>query len=365
VTPRPLSTGSAFHVGVAAAYSHVRDAQRANEQVDVARCAELALEAVEAKLGEYLRELHEKLAEATSVDVVDKIVEDSRTMVHEARGSVVRYVESYVAEDAKQYQVIAIEEPFTVPLVDAGGRARPRVAFAGVQDLVLFDPVMKDYVLGEHKTTSMDATLAESKLDMDPQTTGYVYALRQMAAKGGLQGALSIQQARVGRVFYNVTRKTGPGLPNVNKDGTVSVAAVDTSRAVYQAALDKQGEPEWYKKDPTKQKKRWQELQDKQRRRLESLPAVESRWLCRHEAYHSPDAVERWRKETLAEAGLLRSALNGSLAITRNPNECNMPWSPRCPYRSVCIEDSPELRRELRVVSDPHVEVVEAEESAA
>jgi hypothetical protein len=344
------------------------------EQVDVGCVTELALAAVKTKLQMYLAELHGKLVEATDVDTIDKIVEESQQMAREATGAVERYLAAYIADDARQYKVIAVEVPFTVPLKDKGGRARPRISFSGVQDLVLFDPVMKDYVLGEHKSAAMDATLAEAKLDLDPQTTGYIYALKAMIADGGVQGMLTPQEARVGRILYNVVRKTGPSEPGINKDGTVSVAACDTTQAQYQKALDAQQEPAWLKKEPRvkdatkraealrKQQERWEELQAKQQLRLETLPQSTGRYLCRHEAYHNPAAIERWRHETLSEASLLRAALKGQLAITRNPSQCNMPWSPRCPYRTVCIEDAPELRSEFRVVSDPHVEVVAAEE---
>jgi hypothetical protein len=360
-TPRPLSTGDCIHAGLAAAYRLALSRQETGGTASSDEYVASAMSGLDLKLKGYMLEAYELVGQATTADEVDRVIEESTAISTDARSSVSRFVQRFVAEDARQYSMVAVECPFTVRLRDAGGRARPRIAFSGVMDLVVYDPVVGDYVLVEHKSTAGDATAAESKLDMDPQTTGYVYALREMIASAGFSGRLTPQSAPVGRVLYNVVRKSPPSTPKVNLDGTVSVAAIDTTRDAYQAALDAQGEPEWYAKNPTKQAERWRELQEKQRMRLEGLPQSESRWLCRHETYHGAASVERWRREALAEAGLIRAGLRGDLAVTRNPSQCNMPWSPRCPYRSVCIEDGPEMRRELRVVSDPHAEVVEAE----
>jgi hypothetical protein len=359
-TPRPLSTGDCIHAGLAGAYRHVMSAQVKDLPVSGAEAASVAAGSVKHRLDRYLVEMFERIESGR--EDAEAVVEESRTVSREASDSVRRFVERFVEDDARRYRVVAVEYPFSVRLVDAGGRARPRVRYAGVFDLVLYDPDLGDYVLGEHKSTASDATSAEGKLDMDPQTTGYVYALRQLVDSGALVAALLAPgQAAAGRVFYNVVRKTGPSEPKMNQDGTVSVAAIDTTQDRYRAALAAQGEPDWYRKDPKKQATRWRELQERQQTRLAQLPISDARYLCRHEAFHGPALVERWRAEALAEAGLLRGALRGQLAITRNPSQCNAPWSPRCPYRSVCIEDAPSLRSEFRVVDDPHVEVVQAE----
>ena len=81
----------------------------------------------------------------------------------------------------------------------------------------------------------------------------------------------------------------------------------------------------------------------------------------RHEAYHSEGMRDRWREELIGEGQLLRAAIRGKLPITRNPSICNMPWSMPCPYRRICIDQTPEAHEhDFRKVSDPHIEVVEA-----
>jgi len=422
-TARPLAVGGAIHAGLGHVYRHLMRVQTGQEIGEVARAvgiapgdapgvdalADLAVEAMERDLEGYLKELWDALERAPGIDQVDQIIEESRQASAEAESSVVRFVESFAMEDFERYRVVAVEQPFHVPLVDSSGYRRHLITYSGVWDGVKFDPDVGDFILDEHKSTSGDAHAAEKKLDMDPQTTGYIYALGEALRRVGprrsqlppheaLAWALRhVQQhgaervarerdPRVGRVFYNVVRKKGPAEPTVNKDGTVSVAACDTTRAVYEAALAEQhvrlaatgGEPEFLvrarealaAKDTKASRERvetnrarWDDLQDKQRARAEACVSAE-RYCMRHEVFHGRDLVERFRRETFADAGLLRRAVRGDHPITRNPEHCNPQGSFGCGYRSVCIEDTPEGRREFAVRADVHGEVVEAEADA-
>lgn len=375
-TPRPFAVGSSVHAGLGAMYQKIQDMQVANgARPSVDELTAHALKSMKQEMSTFFAELLEALEEAPNVDAMDRIIEESEGSEREAESSVIRFVDRFGVEDFDRYQVVAVERAFHVPLVDVSGYACQRVVYSGVWDAVFFDLEIKDFVLAEHKTTSADAHQAERKLDMDPQTTGYLYGLRETLRRltkragklpapaalawamkqGTRRGALrNGEEPRVGRIFYNVVRKKGPQEPKLNKPGKdgiamVSSAAVDTTRDVYEQALraqEAQGNPRT----------------EKQTDRLNSLQTQE-RYVVRLETFTTPDMIERWRAETLAEAGLLRRALRGAHPITRNAEMCNPAWAMPCRYRSICIEDAPERRQEFKVVSDPHSEVIEAEEA--
>lgn len=360
---RPLAVGGCVHDGLSNAYRRIQEWQeggRGAPSYDELESG--AVQAMRGRMQHYLRGLWDSMQSAPDTAAVDRIIAESEAAEREAESSVVRFIERFAEEDMEQYRVLAVELPFHVALRDDRGTRRPMLTYSGVVDLLLWDDELQDVVLGEHKTTRSDATDAERRLDLDPQTTGYVYAVRELL-RGGRLNALnwgkrpSLKDAPVGRVAYNVVRKKGPAEPKVNKDGTVSVAQVDTTRERYAAAIAKQQEPSWAAKNP----ERWEKLQEKQQLLMESLSTKE-RYVHRHEAFHGSDTIDRWRGEMLADGKLLRQSLKGRFPITRNTDKCNMPWSPPCPYRSICIEDAPEKRRGFRVASDPHVEVVEAEQ---
>ena len=381
---KPLSVGKCVHRGIASMYGSILAAQRTQAAIPstdemIAR----ALRDMDEGLRSYLAELFERIEQGEDVE---EIVEESKSFEEEAKGSVERFIAEFGDEDGRRYQVVAIERPFRTALLDERGTRRPRLTYSGVWDNVLYDPEIKDVVMGEHKTSGADARGAEKRLDLDPQTTGYVWTLGQVLKDHGayskgvfprwladeLQGTNGFsRQGRmpVGRVFYNVVRKTGPKKPKwTKKTGDLSAAQVDTTRDVYEAMLVEQetdGAPRFDNDGNQIGRFPPKPRTDKQRERLDSLPGDSSKWVSRHEAYHSRDMIDRWRQEVLYEGRQLRLAIQGKLPPTRNPNHCNMPWSMACPYRSICIEDTPELREsEFKVVNDPHVEVVEAEEES-
>ena len=281
--------------------------------------------------------------------------------------------------------MLAVERPFAFPIPDALGRMSLRIVFRGVMDLVLWDPHIKDIVLTEHKTSKEDARKAEFRLDMDPQTTGYVWVLTQavrnqapwlhlngsaawvkdlsqrlIETKGGAADRLSI-----GRVFYNVVRKSGPKMPKWNKDGTVSAAAVDTKQSIYELALREQESLGGLVLDAngmeTGERHKPKPRTDKQTERMATLEAGDGKWIMRHEDFQSELSRARWLKELRGDGKLVRDALKGKMPITRNDNHCNKAWSLSCGYRSICKEDTPDGRSGFHVVAAPHTEVVGAE----
>lgn len=347
---RPLAVGDCVHAGLAAMYRHIGAAQRAAGalvHIDVDELVLVALAGMEDRFDTY-RDRWMVQLEATP-DAAERVFEDARKTKTEAEGAVERFVRKLAAYDAEQYWVIAVERPFEVPLLNAAGHRRPRTVNAGVQDMLLYDPEYHTLVLGEHKTTSGSAHDAERRLDMDPQTSGYLYVARLLAEAGELYqppGAPTMQTVTTGRIFYNVVRKRGPAQPELTQKGMVSAALIDTTREVYEAAL-------------VEQESRGIPRTDKQVERLVSLSTYE-RYVRRHETFTSKAQVERWREETVTDANLIRQARAGKLMPTRNAEACNPPWAPACPFRSICIEDSPEVRAAEFEVAQRHNEVKEA-----
>lgn len=355
--PRYFGVGSAAHAGIAAAYDLVRRHQAGETaRPDERALVDAALAASHAKLMGWLRRLEEH-----GEGDADEKSDEAEAAEREARIVVDRFVRRFVVDDMDRFDVLGVEVPFEVPLRDAAGRRIP-ASQAGVLDLVLRDRELGDVVVGEHKSTSGNASEADLGLDMDPQTTTYVWAARELLRSGAFDGsgplfglpADALSNTTVGRVAYNVVRKRAPRLPSWNKPDKngvrlVSSAAVETTRDIYQAALDRQREQHGV--EPT----------EKQLARLAQLPSSDDRWIARHEHHHSADELERWRRERVAESAAIRRALDEREPVTRNVGACNPPWAPRCLYRSICRRDTPEGRREFEVVDDPHGEVREAE----
>jgi len=251
--------------------------------------------------------------------------------------------------------LVEAERPFAVRVRDAIGR-KTRVEFRGVRDAVFYDPTYNALELHEHKTVSNMPDDIGKRAEMDPQTSGYVYSLIEERAAGLLRfldGTPVPSNAILGRIAYNAVRKKRPSTPKVNKDGSVSVAAIDTTAEIYMAALDEQ---QHARKIP---------VTEKQLEVMRGLAARVNPYFGRHEYQKTRAEIDRWRNDTMVDAARIRLADNNPATRTRNPGNCNMPWSMACSYRTVCLDDTPETRASFRVLDHAHPEVREAEEAIA
>ena len=186
-----------------------------------------------------------------------------------------------------------------------------------------------------------------------------------------------------GTVLLNAIRKAYPKVPNTNQDGSVSVAECDTTRDIYQAALDAQGEPDWLTKaraaledlrgagampeDPKmtkaigklgEQVSRWERIQAKQRERLDALPDI-TRVVAQHEETISDEQVARVAADTWNAARLIRLFRRGRLRRWRNGAACHA-YNRLCAYHDACVEGVVEPGELLVKRSHRHSEVVDA-----
>lgn len=358
VAPRALKFGGAVHKGLEEAIrfmGHPDFVGLSPEQLHDA-LAPRAHTAINREFGEwYKRRLAAGLDDEALMELANEAEETQAT----ARWMVSHYLRKHAA-DWTNLVAVGVELPFQVRLRDRRGYHSPHTAWAGVMDVVAYDRNVGDLVVFDHKTTSGDVSSVDRRVELDPQMGGYLYALRELLASGALKSShrevqtiLDLAAAggsvATGRVIYNVLKKKRPSEPKVNKDGTVSVAAIDTFPELYEAALAAQVE-------------RGKPIEAKQQDVLDRLRSKGDTFLSRREFFRSDDEVDRWRRETMVEARRVREAIRDEDARTRNPGHCTMPWSMACAYRAVCLDpDAPEHLEHFEV-APRHAEVEAAKE---
>jgi len=346
-TGKALAIGSVFHHGMSqgllAGWKDI-DGLTVDERLD--RQIAAATADVDAKVFEWVQEV---VAHDPSADYAGLQAFADET------GAMLKFMlANYFAHSKRDLTTLVLvetERPFAVRVRDAIGR-KLRIEFRGVRDAVFYDPTYNALELHEHKTVSSLPEDIGKRAEMDPQTSGYMYALLEDRAAGKLKfldGTPIPSDVILGRVAYNAVRKKKPSTPKVNKDGTVSVAAIDTTAELYMAALDEQ------------QKVRGIAVTDKQLEKMRELAARGNTYVGRVEYQKTRAEIDRWRSDTVVDASRIRAAATRPEYRTRNPGHCNMPWSLPCSYRSVCLDDTPETRAMFRVLDDAHPEVREAE----
>lgn len=312
-TPKPLTVGAHFHHALRALYRAIQLGARSLDDM---------LKVTRSELAQLAHEHQASLLDAyvdAGPDERSRILLEMESAGREAAVAVEMYVRTFGVSDAEEYEVLAVERTFEVPL----GDGRSHGMLAGQIDLALRHRRSGIVWLGEHKTTSGSAADLDARLDLDGQVRAYLYAMRSL-----------FPGEELGGVILNATRKRAPAVPKVNKDGRVSVAACDTTRDIYLAALEAQ-------------ERGGVAITAAQRDFAETLPWSTARWITRHEVYIPPAHVDEWVAEARADLRLLRASSDGAkraLPITRNPASCTLPWTRPCAYREICVDDSPERR---------------------
>lgn len=343
-TPEVLVRGRVFHAGLTAGYRARQAGERTGWTLEGVIAAGVA--AADAEWKRYEQERGQR--EGGERD--DALRDVERWMVEHHFGAM-------AAELAVQVPVL-IEHRVQVPIPNRAGRAGG-LYLVGDLDLVTYDRRYDWLVLHEHKSTALTVDTLDRRLELDPQTAGYVHALRHELRSGKLAPIfwrLGIEvagtpEALTGQVAYNVSRRKKPSEPHVNKDGTVSTAACDTTPALMREALAAQharyeaGEaPDWLHKYRAIEAKarekcadaerRWQELLAKQGEQLARLEQSADPFFRSFEYRRTDEEIERWREEAWIDAGRIRDARRDPRKRTRNPGNCA---TRGCEFFDVCL----------------------------
>lgn len=392
---RPLTVGAAVHEGIAALYRYVQQQQRmlggmwAWGDTDHNEAMAQARNAMDAELARR----HERLM-GVQFDVSDdEWWQEAAEATAEATAALHLFVDQVLLMDVHRYDVLAVEQPFEIPLPNEQGNGRSRVFVRGRLDLVLRERATGRVCLGEHKTTKGYAHEADFRLDVDPQPRTYAYALRELY---GVE-----HTGRSPTLLLNVVRKSRPSVPQAKQDGMISTAAIDTLRSIYEQACAEQPVPAWLvearlafasaeaslsdamhdrtdgdisklerelvKADErlTKRKERHEKVLAKQRQLAEQLPASMARWAHRAEYLIEADSIEQWRLDVHSTVRhQLRDLVAGRRRAVRNGAVCIGPAS-GCPYRIVCVdEDAPERQSLYALRVHRHAEALDDPEAA-
>ena len=389
-----LEPGDAVAAIVDAARIGVRRAHRAAlAELEAARQSGAAIEVID--------DVRERLEEAYEADV----------------WAVGHFFEVVGARDYERKIPVLVENAFDVPIVDVSGR-RGHLRWIGYFDCVMYDARTRTLELWEQKTVGTNAGSDEHRrrIEGDPQTTSYIYALRRELAAGGLDAAIAavsgfvdlsatpdVQRIRaipVGTVIVNVIRRKKPSEPKTLADGTISTdRRIDTLPELYAAALEGQREPHGLTKaeddcqeaqaafsaeqDPKAaeklgkklerakqavQKKRaaFQATRAKQADLLERLRQRGDTFLAEIEQFVTDHECERWRSEMWVEAERMRRIEKRPAERTRNLGYCTAPGR-GCTYRTLCYSGGDESVRmqEFTTPAEREAHELEREEDRA
>jgi hypothetical protein len=157
----------------------------------------------------YLEEFYKNGSQAQALTAMKKLFDETDTsgmeqvVIDELWDLAYNVAENYFAQWARtdsQYQVIATELQFSIPLTDT-------VNYTGTIDLILKDRDGKIWFVDHKTTSSVDSYL--QRADMDRQISRYWWALQQLGYD-------------VAGFIYNIVLKDYPTPPATLKNGTLS-----------------------------------------------------------------------------------------------------------------------------------------------
>jgi hypothetical protein len=246
---------------------------------------------------------------------------------------------------------IFIEKSFCVPVLNSVGK-KSHLYHKGVFDLVVYDCHWKDLVLIDHKTMEANVMTVEKRFEFDPQISGYLYALKWLLNQEKIINPLTKKpfdkKTPVGRIHYNALRKKIPSKPLWLKNGSVSSKMIDTLPKIYEDALQEQC---MIKNIPIKEK------QDKLLKILQEKG--HKSFYCRFEYYKPQKEIDIWVNEQYSTTRRMRKLYKKPFLSVRTSEACTMAWSPSCPYRMVCIDDTLEIRElYYRIAEKRHEEII-------
>ncbi len=388
---RVLKWGNTIHAGIEAGYlgafnrtvvegvlphglgTHTTEIVECGGMSRLERAHMLGSQGVSAYHGRYLERLDALVRDGTLRDAEAQVrFEDAKKLLDVAAWAVAHYFDA-TQRDLDRLVPLAFELPFRVPVPNENGR-NTGLYLKGKIDGVWWDPEGQQVLVDDHKTVDELLGTTEKRIAIDPQMSGYLYAVGYLIRTGRLvpmDGSALPEGAweRVGACRYNVIRRRRPSQPKVNKVrkndgmhtqtaeladlekatgapcGLVSTAAIDTTYEIYREALSVQVNG------------RALPVTEKQTELANKLQDQGDRYFARFEFWRNAATIERWRQEVRLEARLMREAERLPVMRTRNPGACTQANSMPCAFRAVCLDDAPETRALYRIAGVRHEEV--------
>jgi hypothetical protein len=372
-----LTWGNCIHAGLEAGYlgAYVEGWDGRTDSTRVERALQAGDQGVRDYYAKYLEQLDELVRDGhLDHERAQERFEDAAKLLDVALWAVGHFFEATRSDLEGPLVPLGFEVPIRVPMYNRAGRPTGKHVYAGKVDAVWWDPEARAVLIDDHKTVSELVGTTERRIALDPQMSGYMHGVLHMVKTGELEPMDGSKlpagaHERVGSCRYNVIRRSRPKQPKINKvrkndgmhmqtadlmqlelstgqpQGLVSTAAIDTTAEVYEEALVEQT---GVRDLPTT---------DKQRELLAKLKGQGDRYFARFEFWRNAEERERWRREVLAEARLMRWAERDPEMRTRNAGACSGAATMPCTYRAVCLDDQPETRALYRVATTKHEEV--------
>jgi hypothetical protein len=298
--------GTLAHLGLATAWRTTL-ADYGDRLVDAATRMAIAVEAGLEAIDDLIQE------QVNANDYDDETREELRTVRNEAAWCIEESLRRCEAE-LLTHKALAIEADFELRM--------GALLYGGTIDLVTQSPD-GEIIVWDHKTTRFAHEVWDHRLQLDTQFVGYSHATERGVVPGVPPGAVTFR--------WSVVRSKPPSTPHLNKDGSFSVAAIETTPEIYADAL-------------ADQEMRGIPVSDKQRLLLQKLRGAGDRWYTRVDTHVTAEQHRRWLEELKVTAKRMRSAIKRPEERTRTPEACSSPSSGRCSYRDVCIQPEPEIR---------------------
>ena len=254
-------------------------------------------------------------------DLIDNtIIDELDDMQDLAVGMLTNY-HNY-SKDNDKFKVLEIEINYNVPVITDNQNESSKFDYNFTLDMLV---EKKDGLwIKEYKTAAIIDRNYVENLALDNQIDRYSLGVSQLKNK------------QVKGVIYTVLRKKLPSKPKVLKDGSISSnKAIDTTYEIYYNELIKN------EQDPTDPK--YFEI-------LEMLKARGNTFIFREEIKRTAKELEEVRRQLYT----LCRVMSTNPPIYKCPSrDCS--W--KCAYRSLCIFDSPTIRRAFIVRKEHHPEV--------
>jgi len=286
-------------------------------------------------------------AESNLTDPADSIQEDLEIAAL-TLGILGGYIDEF-RKDFEKYEIILIEGQiarsipglksatlYDMPTLN-GRRKRRDWVFGGALDGLLRDRETGLYWILEHKhTVETDLERYCRKLDWDPQTPGYGWALQDPHPAADIKEPITVSG-----VLYNVMRKKLPQIPKTLKaGGTSKAAACDTTYDVFLQTLLARGE------DPDD----FRDLLEKLRFR---------KFFHREHHPFLPIEFDRFGEELANQAQAIKIASRDGHHHLRQFSVCTGFQGIRCEFAGICQEyDGDWLGHGYRIKNIRHEELV-------